>query len=218
MVMKPSANREAGRPRLYQDADIFAATSAVLAESGVQRLTLGAVARQIGCTAQALIRRFGSRQNLLLAHLVWVTDESAASYERLRSEYSSPLAAFRAGYVSPRSPERVERTSPASYAKLLVFGIEARLDPVLRAELDRRELIYHENLAESVRAAMAAGELSGCDPDDIAFLLLSAGTGAMLRWTANPIGPPQDQIARVFDAVVGPYVTDSKTLASTGVS
>jgi AcrR family transcriptional regulator len=216
MVTNPGANREAGRPRLYQDADIFAATSAVLAEHGVQRLTLGAVARQIGCTAQALIRRFGSRQNLLLAHLVWVTDASAANYERLRCEYASPLEAFRTGYVSPRSPERVEGTSPASYAKLLVFGIEAGLDPVLRAELDRRELIYHQNLADSVRAAMAAGELTGCDPDDIAFLLLSAGAGAMLRWTANPIGPPQAQIARVFDAVIGPYQTAATTLGSTG--
>jgi len=206
MVTNSGAHREAGRPRLYQDADIFAATSAVLAEHGLHRLTLGAVAEQLGCTAQALIRRFGSRQGLLLGHLVWVTDDSARSYEQLRSKYDSPLEAFRTGYIFPQTPARIVQPSPAAYANFLVFGIETGLDPVLRAELDRRERIYHENLADSVRAAIAAGELGGCNPDDIAFLLLSAGSGAIMRWTANPVGPPQDLIARVFDAIIAPYL------------
>ncbi len=206
MVTNSSANREVGRPRLYQDADIFAATSAVLAEHGLHRLTLGGVAERLGCTAQALIRRFGSRQDLLLAHLVWVTDQSSANFAQLRSKYSSPLEALRAGYVKPPAPGRTDQPDPAGYANLLVFGIEAGLDPILRAELDRRERIYHENLAGSVRAAVAAGELTACNPDDIAFLLLSAGSGAMLRWTANPVGPPRDQIARVFDTIVEPYL------------
>jgi hypothetical protein len=147
----------------------------------------------------------GSRQGLILAYLVWGTDESAGRYERLRAEYASPLEAFRAGYVSPGTPYSRERPGPSGYANLLVFGIEAGLDPVLHEELDRRERIYHQNLAESVRAAIQEGELSDCDADDIAFLLLAAGSGAMLRWIANPTGPPHEQIARVFDTIIGPY-------------
>jgi hypothetical protein len=58
-----------------------------------------------------------------------------------------------------------------------------------------------------MRSAIQAGELSECDADDIAFLLLSAGSGAMLRWIANPAGPPHEQIARVFDAIIAPYRT-----------
>jgi AcrR family transcriptional regulator len=207
MVTKSRAPRDLGRPRLYQDVDIFAATSAVLAENGLQRLTLGAVANRLGCTAQALIKRFGSRQGLLLAHLEWVTDESAASYERLRQEFDSPLAAFRTGYVRPTTPEQSAQSNPVQYANMLAFMIEAGLDPVLRAELDRRDRIYHDNLAGSVRAAVAAGELRECDADEVAFLLLSAGSGAMLRWSACPDGSLNDQIARVFDAIIGPLKT-----------
>jgi AcrR family transcriptional regulator len=205
MVTNKIVNRNRGRPRQFQDRDVFAAMNEVLAELGLHNLTLGSVAARLGCTSQALIRRFGSRQGLILGYLVWGTDESAGRYERLQAEYASPLEAFRAGYVSPGAPFGQERPGPSGYANLLVFGIEAELDPVLHEELDRRERIYHQNLAESVRAAIQAGELSECDADDIAFLLLAAGSGAMLRWIANPVAPPHEQIARVFDAVIGPY-------------
>lgn len=206
MVTNSSASREVGRPRVYQDADIFEATSAVLAEHGLHRLTLGGVAERLGCTSQALIRRFGSRQELLLAHLVWVTDNSARYFERLREEFDSPLEAFRTGYVSPDTPAQDAHSSPSKYANLLVFNIEAGLDPVLRAELDRRERLYQDNMADSVRAAMAAGELVGCDPDEVAFLLHAAGSGAMLSWSSNPVGEPRDRIARIFDAIIRPYL------------
>lgn len=177
----------------------------VLTELGLHNLTLGSVAKRLGCTSQALIRRFGSRQQLILSYLIWGTDESAGRYERLQATCESPLEAFRAGYVSPDASYRADQAGPSGHANLLVFGIEAGLDPVLHEELDRRERIYHQNLADSVRAAIQAGELSECDADDIAFLLLSAGSGAMLRWIANPDGPPHEQIVRVFDAIVGPY-------------
>src|SRR6478735_3283376 len=175
MVTNKIVNRNKGRPRQFQDRDVFAAMNEVLAELGLHNLTLGSVAARLGCTSQALIRRFGSRQGLILGYLVWGTDESAGRYERLQAEYASPLEAFRAGYVSPGAPFGQERPGPSGYANLLVFGIEAGLDPVLHEELDRRERIYHQNLVASVRAAIQAGELTGCDADDIAFLLLSAG-------------------------------------------
>ena len=208
MVTNSATGREAGRPRLYQDEDIFRATSDVVSQYGLHRLTLGAVAERLGCTAQALIRRFGSKQGLLLKHLVWVTDESAASFARLRDAYDSPLEAFRAGYVSPHSPERLALSSPGSYANLRLFSIEAALDPVLREELDRRQRVYRDNMASSIRAAVAVGELTGCDPEDVAFLLLAAGSGVMHQWTSDQVGHPREQIARIFDTVIAPYLTE----------
>src|SRR5437870_5440758 len=115
MVTKVSTGRNTGRPRRFQDEDVYRAASDVIASSGYARLTLTAVALRLGCTKQALIKRFGSRHNLILAHLTWVTDESAASYEHLRLEYKSPLAAFRAGYVSPSTPEQDQQHDPAGY-------------------------------------------------------------------------------------------------------
>jgi AcrR family transcriptional regulator len=211
MVTKVSELRNTGRPRRFQDEDVFRAASEVIASSGFARLTLAAVAANLGCTKQALIKRFGSRHGLILAHLTWVTDESAAAYERLRLEYDSPLAAFRAGYVWPSTPEQVEQHNPAGYANLLMFGIEAGLDPTLRAEFERRERIYHDNLVESVRDSVAAGELHDCDADEIAFLLLTAGSGAMVRWIANPVGSPSEVIARVFDGVLGHLIISGST-------
>lgn len=207
MVTNAESGREAGRPRRFQDAEVFEATNRVLARQGLHKLTLDAIAKEVGCTPQALIRRFGSRRRLLLGHLIWVTDESSASFARLRGRFSSPLEALRIGYIHPEGPDSREQASPASYANLVVFGVEAGQDPELREELIRRERLYHQNLADGVRLAMEAGELAGCDPDNVAFLLLSAGSGALLRWAANPVDLPVDQITRVFDAIVRPFQT-----------
>jgi AcrR family transcriptional regulator len=211
MVTNAATGREAGRPRRFENVDVFSATSKILAEQGLPNLTLHAIATEIGCTPQALIRRFGSRRSLLLAHLTWVTDESAERFAKLRARFDSPLEALRTGYIRSESPDALQRA--AGYANLVIFGIEASQDPELRRELRRREQIYHQNLAEGVRLAIAAGELAGCDPDDLAFLLLAAGGGVMVRSASNPDRPPAEQITRVFDALIHPFQTALTTRA-----
>lgn len=57
------------RPRLVSDQQILDATRVAVLEKGAQ-VSLDAVGEQLGITSPALIKRFGTRQNLLLSALM----------------------------------------------------------------------------------------------------------------------------------------------------
>ena len=56
------------RRRKAEDADVFAAMSRLMQRVGPDELTLVAIAAEAGITAGALVQRFGSRRELMLAH------------------------------------------------------------------------------------------------------------------------------------------------------
>ena len=56
------------RRRKAENADVFAAMVRVMMRVGPAELTLGAIAAEAGITAGALVQRFGSKRELMLAH------------------------------------------------------------------------------------------------------------------------------------------------------
>jgi AcrR family transcriptional regulator len=52
---------EIGRPRIFTDEAIYLATTRAIARWGYARITLDEIASDLGCTRQALARRFGSK-------------------------------------------------------------------------------------------------------------------------------------------------------------
>ena len=91
-----SPRRDVGRPRVFSDDAIFRATNALIERTGYDSLTLEAIATEVGCTRQALVRRFGSKQALLLAFLDRLLVVRAADYRIVETDAPSPLAALRA--------------------------------------------------------------------------------------------------------------------------
>lgn len=80
------------RRRKAEDADVFAAMARVMKRVGPAELTLGAIAAAAGVTAGALVQRFGSKRELMLAH--W-RQASASGGDRRppgRPRTRSPLA------------------------------------------------------------------------------------------------------------------------------
>jgi AcrR family transcriptional regulator len=69
------------RPRLVSDEQILTATRTAVVEKGAQ-VSLDAVAQQLGISSPALIKRFGTRQNLLLAALSPNLESLDAIFER----------------------------------------------------------------------------------------------------------------------------------------
>ena len=55
------------RPRKASDAEVFAAAGRVMARVGPAQLTLAQIAGEAGLTAGALVQRFGSKRELLVA-------------------------------------------------------------------------------------------------------------------------------------------------------
>lgn len=171
------------RPRKADQIDIAAraveAALEICLSGAADRLTLGAIAQAIGCSAPALYRYFPSREALLLA----VHDEG---FRRL-------FAAKRAaGLAAGDDPvDRLRRgglayvgfafDNPALYELMFMDrGPYHRLIELAAAgdaiDHARRSLDF---LRASIVAVQARGFLGGVDPDAAAFTFWSAVHGAI---------------------------------------
>src|SRR5687767_14324289 len=68
------------RPLTVTDEQIVEATRSAVLEKGAQ-VSLDSVAKQIGVTSPALLKRFGTRENLLIAALIPDLAELDALFE-----------------------------------------------------------------------------------------------------------------------------------------
>jgi AcrR family transcriptional regulator len=204
-VEATKTTHDVGRPRTFTDQDVFLATADALARLGYGRLTLAAVASEVGCTRQALVRRFGSKHALVRAYLEWVAAAAAERYRTIRASHASPLAALRARFLLPVEERPYEIADPVGQANILAFFVGARDDPEFRALLARLNRIYDEEVTCLLVEAQQAGEIGTGDPAEIAHVLIAATTGAILLWAADPEGAVVERMARVFDAVIAPY-------------
>jgi AcrR family transcriptional regulator len=207
MVTIVTAKREVGRPRAFADEQVFLATAHALARLGYGRLTLAAVADEVGCTRQALLRRFGSKHALVRAYLEWIVAGTSGVYRELRAAHTSPLAALRARFLMPVEERPYEVADPVGHGNILGFFVGARDDPEFRALLAQLMSVYQTEVARLVAEAQQAGEIGDGDPAAIAHVLIAATTGELLLWAADPSGSAVDRIARVFDAVIAPYAS-----------
>lgn len=205
MVATVPLHREVGRPRVFSDDAIFHATQVALAREGYGRLTLDAIAREIGCTRQALVRRFGSKHALVLAYLNWSLGAVSNSYQLVQAEYASPLAALRARFVWPAEQRPREIGDPNSQANILSFFIGAREDPEFSKRLVEINKVYLNEISTLLQRAIDAGELRSTDPRALAHLLFAATTGETVLWASHPEGEIVERIGRVFDEIVEPY-------------
>jgi AcrR family transcriptional regulator len=197
--------REVGRPRMFPDEEIFLATARAVARHGYARLTLDEIASELGCTRQALARRFGSKHDLVRAYLHWVLDQGAIRYQQIRMEYSSPLAALRARLLFPADEQPGKIADPASQANIFSFFIGASETPEFRALLERQLQAYEAEVTCLLSEARIAGELELTDARELARTLIAATTGEISLWAPIRRGPVAPRLAQVIDAVLKPY-------------
>ena len=206
MITNQFTRREVGRPRVFADDAIFAATARTVSRLGYARLTVNAVAQELGCTAPALIRRFGSRRDLLLAYLAWANTTARERFRWARETHASPLAALHARFQIPTAERPDEVANPTGYANLVDFHLAAWADPALReVEKERREL-FEDEIAALLEEAHSAGEIAGCDPRRLGRTLLTALTGAALQWASDHERAIEERLGEVIDEIVGPYL------------
>src|SRR5262245_40342063 len=119
------------RRRKAEDADVFAAMVRVMMRVGPAQLTLGAIAAEAGITAGALVQRFGSKRELILAHA--------------RHASATGDIGFGAGDAHTRSPLGAIRSSIDTYAKLAASP-RAALRNLAYLQHDLADAALHRNL------------------------------------------------------------------------
>jgi AcrR family transcriptional regulator len=210
---KPFAG-QGGRPRTFQDEDIFRATTRVLGDRGYAGCSMEAVANELGCSAQAIGRRFGSKRGLVRAYLDWALALIAERYRTYGRDYASPLEALRARCLIPAEERPEEISDPIDLtrrANMATFWAAVRSDPELREAAMRSTRDSEEEAARLLAQARAAGELVECDPVELGRTLTAAWVGTTTLWAGDgPEGTLVERLGAVFDTIIGPYRTDPR--------
>jgi len=204
---KPRA-RGAGRPRTFDDDAVFAATARALIRLGYARLTLAAVADELGSSPPALSKRFRSKRRLLLEFGEWSVRATEERFQQVRRTHASPLEALQARLLLPAETRPDEADDPEGFSRHLAFYLETARDPEFRALWARRFQISEGQIILSLDQARAAGELAAdCDVPRLSRTLQAALTGAALLATIDPRQAMRERLLEVFASVVGPHRT-----------
>lgn len=194
------------RPRKVSDDDVFAAAQRVMMRVGPADLTLATIAAEAGVTAGALVQRFGSKRDLLLALSAGASGATDAFMAELRGKHSSPLAAIR-DYAACMAHLA---ESPAALTRSLAYLQIDLTDPGFRKHLLAQSRATRRWLEATIREAVGAGELtSGADPETLSRAVEAALSGALLTWAIYREGTAANWIRDIIDAVLAPHVTAS---------
>jgi len=209
MVSTISGVREVGRPRSFEDDAIFAATARVISRLGQDRLTLAAIAEEVGCSAPALVQRFGSKRALVRSYIGWSIAHIQLRWDQVNSGDYSPLESIKARVQLPRSERPDEVPEPEGFPSTVYFHLVAWEDEALRPRVNDRRRAAEDELQRMLVLATEAGEITGCNEAELASTMYNAFQGAALQTLATPGGQIEKRLAELVDALVAPYRTRS---------
>ena len=191
------------RRRKAEDADVFAAMSRLMQRVGPDELTLVAIAAEAGITAGALVQRFGSRRELMLAHWRQAANPKRDLSPAPDAPLGSPLDALRGiAAVYARLA-----TSPGAALRSLAYMQRDAADPVIRRHVLRHARAARAHVAQLVADAVARGELQpGTDVAALAHTIDITLLGSLLSWALHREGAATIYFRRNLDAVLRPYL------------
>jgi AcrR family transcriptional regulator len=190
-----------GRRRTVSDDDILYATMNAMGRHGPIDLTLAHVAEAVGITPAALIKRFGSKRELLLAVSRAGSTGMATAFAQLRASAKSPLGAL----IDATTQLAKGTRSPEEAAHHLAFLHTDVTDPDFRKpmlEMTRATLTGYEGL---VADALAKRELRDCEPAALARVLYAIVGGSMITWAVIRKGTAEAWVRADIEAAIAPY-------------
>ena len=217
-VMTSSATRRVGRPQSISDDAIFRATYRVMAERGPAHLTLAAIAEVLGHSAPALLKRFGTKRNLLLAFVRWLVGNNSTQFTEARRTHVSPLAALRVCLLMTESPGVEMTIDPRGYANTLQFYFQEVTDPEFHAIWTDWIREYEKAIIDLLADAVAAGEiLPDCDVVGVGQTLHAALTGVGVLWAGDDRRSMAARLREAFDTIISPFLPPQGSAPSDSV-
>jgi AcrR family transcriptional regulator len=187
------------RPRGITDAELLADAQDLLYTVGPAAFTLEKSGARSGVSAATLIKRFGSKRQLLLAlNRRWV------------ESIEPGIAAATAG--QPTALGRLRAAALWGFAdldsaanatgQLAALALDLQ-DDSFRELLAAGWQLMHDHLTRLAAEAIAAGELPGGLPaEQVARIVRGAGEGICLAWSVAPSGSLMDRLEADVDAIL----------------
>jgi AcrR family transcriptional regulator len=193
-----AVSRSADRPA--QGEALSRAVWDVLAQQGLERLTVRAVAAAAGCTTGLVMHRFPNRRALLLHARQLLHDTTRRRVEALEASAASPRAALRAVLYQSMA------TDPETINESVVwmgFLAAAVADDELIGMHRRNNRVWRQRIERMVAAA--AGDWPAERVGAVALALIAMAEGVAAFAAADPAAYPAEQQERMLDAALDAY-------------
>ena len=197
------------RPRLASDEEILAGALRAITRLGPVRLTLADVAREVGLSPAALVQRFGSKRQLLLALAGQAPEGNDALFQSLREANFSYLQAL----LAMADCMALMGSTPEEISNTLAFLQIDLTDPEFHRLALRSSGSVHAGIRALIKDGVRAGELVRCNPDRLAHALQAVMNGSLLNWAIHRQGTLQAWIRRDLETVLGPYTILAKSVS-----
>lgn len=192
------------RRKKISDSAVFDAIVRVMMRAGPVELTLAAIAAEAGLTASALVQRFGSKRELLLAHARFAATTGDIGLEPPASRRRSALSVLR-GSVDPFAQLAA---SPEAALRNLAYLQRDLGDPALYGNLRKMNRMARQHYRKLIADAVAAGELRPDTPvATLSRAMEVALLGSFLTWTIYREGSAKHWIRKDLDAALRPYLS-----------
>ena len=194
--------------RKAEDADVFAAMGRVMRRVGPAALTLAAIATEAGLTAGALVQRFGSKRELVLAHWRHAQVGGGDARPQPGARTRSPLSALRASAAMFAKLA----ASPSAALRNLAYMHSDWADPALRRHHLRHARAARARYEQWLAEAVSRGELrADTDVRMLARMIEVTLGGSFLAWTLYREGSAATRFRADLDITLRPYLAPRKS-------
>ncbi|AYN39247.1 TetR family transcriptional regulator [Streptomyces dangxiongensis] len=203
MSTPPSPRRRTPAP---PREDVLAAAMDMIAERGLEKLTMAALGREVGMSSGHLLYYFRSKDELLLRTLEWSEGRLGAERGRLLTR-SAPARDRLAAYVDLYVPDG--HRDPHWTLWLEVWNRSQNADDDARARQAAIEGAWHRDLVALVAEGISRGEFRAVDADRFAARLRALLDGFSIHVAIGLRGTGREQVlAHVREFVAGTLLAD----------
>ena len=191
------------RPRKASDDEVFAAAAKVMQRLGPNQITLNEIAAEAGVTAGALVQRFGSKRELLLALTERFAEGAGDLWSQLRSSVKTPLQALYA-YADCMAEMGSSAGALANHLSYLQIDLtDDEFHRHARGQAEATQVVLERWVAEAV----VSGELSrSTDTKQLARLVATVVGGSIINWAFYREGTLRDWMRADLAALLAPYL------------
>ncbi|MCX5237851.1 TetR family transcriptional regulator [Streptomyces prunicolor] len=172
--------------------DVLAAAMRMIAERGLEQLTMAALGREVGMSSGHLLYYFHSKDELLLQALEWSEGRLGAERGRLLTRSTATARERVDAYVDLYVPEG--HRDPHWTLWLEVWNRSQNADDDARDRQAAIEGVWHRDLVALIAEGVSRGEFRAVDPDRFAARLRALLDGFSIHVAIGLRGTDRAQV------------------------